>query len=274
MTIKNMRVALLAVFACCFVSVVRSFADDVPGQEEYKRIDALAKEGDATKVEDYYQNTLSTWKTKNKEVYAALMLHLTEKASSGAFGKESQHSLARRYALRGLSSGESLSVRTELGLVSHLFTKVSSTTVNTSAFAVARREEIVARLRLMKHIADDIDPNWKPVLIIRDNSPMSLLIGTDASGKVNEELRDKKLAEVKLKEEKQALQMEINSEQDYLRKIKEKEIPRITKYIINAYSTPPYNTSELSEYMTNYNIDPGTRKEILDAVSVRIGSSK
>jgi len=191
-------------------------------------------------------------------------------AARGKFGLMESYMLQRKYRMLALSETKHLRIRAEYRLVEGLSIGVPSNSVNVEMFTVGRKIDVDARLRFWRHILDGVNPNWKDVWVIRNNSPMPVHPGMNAAGAVDEERENKIRVKLKQEDQKRALQIELNAEQRDMRSFRDNIIPEMELYIVKLYSTAPYNIAELSELLDKYKIDAATKKRILDSVAAKM----
>jgi hypothetical protein len=222
---------------------------------------------DLKSFEKFADEIQTMWSRKSKEYYALLMLELCEPLSSGRFNEERQFALARKYALLGLAKPNQISLETELELTGHVITDmVTPRAPKGQEWAQQRRKDVQIRLHAWKRLIDSIDPNWD--LNERLRSPNAVGVDMGLPGAVAPEaIKDPKLrAEYEAALQTNRDKIERYTKQSSLRKWLKKFKPRAERYIVRAYSKPPFNLQELRQYLDKYIADKKTKDKILDAV--------
>lgn len=182
------------------------------------------------------------WRQKNKERHTQLMLEVCRQISSGRFGDSREHGLARKYALVMLKKPDGLPIETEVRLLGHVVTDtILPSAPQGQEWSQQRREDVRARLHAWKRLNDSIDPTWDP----KD-------MPTISSWRASEAMREK---------------MKRYTQQLDARRLMEWFTAEAEKYIIRAYSKPPYDMNELREFLRNYVADNAAQTRILDAVA-------
>jgi hypothetical protein len=137
-------------------------------------------------------------------------------------------------------------------------------------FAQRRKKDVEIRLHAWKRLMDAIDPNWDPNDLPLSNVVPPAMLGLP-SGATPEAIKDSKLrAEYEAAIEKNRQKAEKYNEQYKLRGWLKRFPPRAERYIVQAYSKPPYNIEELTGLLNQYIRDEQTRTRILDAVKKRM----
>ena len=247
-------------------------------RQEYKqdlnRIASLRKSftpGPTNNLEEYekFADELQyKWSQKNKEYYAGLMLEVCRPLSSGNFKDDRRYQLARKYALSILETPDAIPLTLELELTGHVITLMCTPYAPEGEdFAQRRKKDVQIRFHAWKRLIDAIDPNWDP-----NQTPFDNIVPPEAtglpSGIAPEAIKDPKLrAEYEAAIKRNRENAERYGEQYGLRKWL-KRFPRSAeRYIIMAYSRPPFNLPQLKQYLQEYVADIETRTRILDAVT-------
>lgn len=282
----NKVLAALLVLVCC-VLVIAAFVlldgreeDKQTGLQEYQadvgQIASLRRSlqpgptNDLETYERFAEAMMSKWSERPKEYYARMINELCGPLSSGRFDEDRQHIVAREYAMQALAEADAIPLETELELTGHVVTYMGRRRPEAEQWVRIRREDVEVRLHAWKRLLDTIDPTWDPNerLVAKVEPPVELGL---PPGVAPEAIKDPKLrAEYQAAIERNRQKIERYTEQHRLR-LRLKTFPKTTEdYIVQAYSTPPYNTDELKESLERYGIEEQTGLRILDAVSKNI----
>lgn len=254
-----------------------SEASEIEKQEykqELNRIKSLRKSlkpgavNDLKEYEKFADEIQGKWVGKNKEYYVSLMLEICKPLSSGRFNEDRQFTLARKYALLALAEPNEIPLQTELKLTGHVMTDMVTPRAPTGQeCAQQRKQDVNVRLHAWKRLIDAIDPTWDPNDLPVSNVVPPLATGLP-SGVAPEAIKDPKLrAEYEAAIEKNRQKAERYNEQYSLRKW-QKRFPKVAeRYIVRAYSKPPFNLEEMKQYLEKYIADTKTKDRILDAVT-------
>jgi len=133
-----------------------------------------------------------------------------------------------------------------------------------------RRKDVEIRLHAWKRLTDAIDWSWDPNDVPLINVPLPVGVGGEAGGEAKH-IKDPKLrAEYEAAIEKNRQKAERYNKQYRLRKWLKRFPKRAERYIIQAYSRPPYNLEELKQFLDTYIADAKTRSRIINAVTKNI----
>ncbi|MHC4707514.1 MAG: hypothetical protein ACYS8I_10570, partial [Planctomycetota bacterium] len=133
-------------------------------------------------------------------------------------------------------------------------------------WAQIRKRDVQVRLHAWKRLVNAIDPNWdaNDLPFVNIMPPLATNL---PSGVAPEAIKDPKLrAQYEAAIEKNRLKAERYNEQSGLRKWLRRFPPRAERYIVRAYSKPPYNPEELKQYLETYIETQPTKTRILNAV--------
>jgi hypothetical protein len=133
--------------------------------------------------------------------------------------------------------------------------------------AQRRKKDVEIRLHAWKRLIDAIDPNWDDPNEVR-LSPNAVAVAMGFPGTVApESIKDPKLrAEYEAAIQRNRQEIERHTKQYRLHDRLKSYPKRAERYIVKAYSKPPFNLEELKQYLGKYAVDEKTRARILDAV--------
>ena len=226
---------------------------------------------DLKDIEKLADEIQSKWSQRNKEYYAHLMLEICGPLSSGRFNDDRQFTLARKYALLILEEPNEISLETELKLIRHVMSDMATLRApKGQEWVQQRRKDVEIRLHAWKRLTDAIDWSWDPNDVPLINVPLPVGVGGEAGGEAKH-IKDPKLrAEYEAAIEKNRQKAERYNKQYRLRKWLKRFPKRAERYIIQAYSRPPYNLEELKQFLDTYIADAKTRSRIINAVTKNI----
>jgi len=252
---------------------VSSQAEKQEYKQERARIKALRKSfkpgpvNDLEEYEKFADEIQKRWQNRKKEYYARLMLEVCGPLSSGNFKHDRRYELARKYALLAVAEPNEISFETELNLIGHAITlMIGRNAPKGEKWAQLRKKDVEIRLHAWKRLMDAIDPNWDPndvpFLNISATGIRPGIVPKDPDLRAEYDAAIEKMREI----EKDTQKREWNSKQYRLRKLQKRFAPTAERYIVRAYSKPPFNLEELKQYLGKYAVDKKTRARILDAV--------
>jgi hypothetical protein len=250
-------------------------------EQELKRIESWKKSftkptKDLKSLEIFGDEIQAKWSQKTKEYYAKLMLQVCKPISSWYFNDVRQATvLARKYALSALADPNKIPLETELELIGHVMTDmVTSRAPKNQEWAQIRKKDVEVRFHAWKRLLDAIDPNWDPNDLPSLNISPPVATGLP-SGVGPEAIKDPNLrAEYEAAIEKNRLKAERYSQESRLRTWLKRFPSRAEKYIVDAYSKPPFDVQELKQYLDKYIADTKTKARILDAVRLNMENQK
>lgn len=253
---------------------VSSQAEKQEYKQDMARIKALEKSfkpglvNDLEEYEKFADEIQNKWRDRNKEYNARLILEICGPLSSGTFEDDRRHDVARKYALSVLEKSEEISIEMELKLTGHVMTSMYTRNAPKGEdLAQRRKKDVQIRLHAWKRLLGAIDPNWDPNERLLSPNAVAMELGLPDSGIAPESIKDPKLrAEYEAALERNRQKGQRYSEQSRLRDWLKKFPIRAERYIVKAYSKPPFNLEELKQYLDNYIADEKTRARILDAV--------
>jgi hypothetical protein len=245
---------------------------------------AQEKNNDLDAYEKFADKILSKWKNKNKEIHARLTLDVCQ--SVHLFDeKDRTHAIRRKYILSALAGANDISHETELELAANGMFNIFASKAHKpkgNDLAKLRKNGLKMYLHAWKRVIDGIDPNWdqnaRPSVHVSPDfftAEEKAKMGRFASGMAPEGIKDPQIrakyeAAIKANNEKG----ERYGQQDKLRSYLKSYPPLYKRYIIKAYSMPPYNNAELVKYLSDYKIDEETKTRIIDAVNKNIKLKK
>lgn len=246
-------------------------------RQEWDRIESVRRSfrpgpvNDLKEYERYAEKIQAKWRHRDSEHYARLMLELCHPVTSGNFKEERRYELARQYALSALEVRDDLPLRLELELALRVFTDMYSRhhAPRGDDLAQRRSKDVEVRLHAWQRLLDAIDPEWDPdEELMFDSGVMpppgvtSFDSGMDPARIKDPALRAQYEQALKANREKNAKWGEQYRLRGWL-----KRFPKdAERYIIDAYSRPPFNLKELEQYLAKYIADEKTRARIIDTV--------
>ena len=226
---------------------------------------------DLARYEKFADDIQKRWSQRNKEDYGRLVSAVCGTLSSGCFDDWRAYELARKYALSALENADAIPVTLELELTGHVMTlTVGPAALSGRNFAQHRRRDAEVHLHAWKRLLAAIDSMWDP----RERIPVypNLPPGVHGVGVgfpvAPEAIKDPALRaqyEAAIKENNR--KRERHAEQRRLRDRLRGFSGQAQSYIIQLYSTPPFDAAELRELLGRYLSDAKTRAQILEAVA-------
>lgn len=253
---------------------VSSQAEKQEYKQELARIKALEKSfkpgpvNDLEEYEKFADQIQKKWSRRNKEYNARLILEICGSLSSGNFEDDRRYDLAKKYALSILEKSEEISIEMELKFTGHVVTLMyTPNSPKGEDFAQRRKKDVEIRLHAWKRLIDAIDPNWDPNEVLLSPNAVGAAMGLTTGGIAPESIKDPKLrAEYEEAIDKNRQKGQRYSEQSRLHDWL-KSYPRSAeRYIVLAYSEPPFKLEELKQYLDNYIADEKTKARIVSAV--------
>ena len=243
-------------------------------EQDLSRIISLTKSKDLVGLEEFADEVQRTWRLRNREYYAGLMLKTCRAFSSGGFKDDRQYSLARKNALLALEEPAEIPLEMELELVGHVMSDmVIPSAPKGQEWAQQRKTDMKVRFHAWKRLTDAIDPNWDP-----NDKPFRSIVPPVAtglpSGIAPESIKDPTLrAEYEAAIQRNREKIKRYTEQIRLREWLKRFKRTQERYVIRAYSKPPFNLAELKQYLENYIADQDTKARILDAVTKKMADN-
>jgi len=275
-------VALLGTLVCSAIALAAPPGEVSPERQEFEadheRIRKCPREFDAGRaLADELQ---AKWGAagRNPQYYASLICsaawHLCSVERSDNQGR---HPEARKHALLALRRADEFSPFAEWQLLTWIHNSCGmATRARGRDWSAERSSDMRHWFHAIQRVQRLIDPQWAPnkadfvpgSWII----PRNVRVWTGGAYIDPEKIPDPQDREdyVRRREENRAKHLRYN-EQHTLHKIAESDIPSAERYIITAYSCPPYALEELRSYLDEYRIEPGMRQRILQAVEAATG---
>lgn len=267
----------LALVLCALPLLVHG-ADDDDYKKDEDKIAQARQTRDFSALKSIGDDVHQSWRTKDKQRHADLMLKLCEPISSGIFGVNKGRDLARKYALSGLEDTRAISAETEAKLAEQVVTPTGPGTPTGDAWTEQRKQDAQVKLHAWQRLIDEIGPPLGPddaYKVYIDPPAGSLPPGFPVPGRgvSPEVIKDPKLrakyeADIAENNRKAAKTIRHHELEEQL-----KQYSRwAEKYIVDAYSKPPTNFDELDQSLKANIKDAAIRTRILSAVKKRTGA--
>jgi hypothetical protein len=237
-------------------------------QQELKRIESLSAAKDFDALTAAVDEIERKWRHRSPEFYSALMLKASDEFGSRDFGDAKQYDLEQKYAGLGLKNAGHIPLETELRLILRLERdrEYSKGVLKGGEWAMRRTQKAEMWLgawhRLESQIDTDWDPGDKPLLNVATPLAAGLPAGVAPEAIKDPELRAQYEEAIRKNNEK----AERYRKQYGLRQMRTLFSKPTERYIIRAYSRPPFNLEELKGYLKTYIVEEDVRARILDAV--------
>jgi len=277
--INSLMVKTWLVFVLTLLPVRSSVAvtTQTPFEQQMARIqevtNSLAKKSDLAQYEKFATEILSNWRDGTSEQYARLTQALCRPlTAAGMFNDDRQYRIAREFALEALELVDQIPVLVELNLVQNVsLLKAQPKLMTQEEFTKQRLRDAEAWLHALNSFTSTLDPTWDPneQIPVHPDPPPGL-INNYISGASPESIKDPVLrAQYERAVEENKQRIEEHTVQ-YMLRHRLKDFPqKAERYLINLYSLPPSNPSELKELLNRYNIDETTAERILKAVAAK-----
>jgi hypothetical protein len=272
---KNRNIVLTVLLAVTLLNPgsirARTQASDPNKQEflrDYSRFKDLWQAKDVKKVKTATAEVQQKWAQRNREYYGKLMLRVCVSLRSSRLTGPESYALAREYALLALKEPNQISLETELGLVGQVTSYMATCYApEGQEWAQEREEDVQVRFHVWRRLDTAIDKDWDPNEFWSLKHPRPPLNVPWVMGNPPEAIEDPKIrAEYEAALKEYGDKVEYHNRQRRLREMK-KQFERCAEgYIISAYSKPPFDLAELTQYIGAYVSDRKTRARILDAV--------
>ncbi|MFH1968805.1 MAG: hypothetical protein ABIJ53_00645 [Verrucomicrobiota bacterium] len=276
---------IIMMLVCLSLSQALTFGGSTDGtaeerrqyQQDRDRVVSLSeflspgKTNDLKTFENLADDLDKKWSDRNREYHARLLLEICEPLSSGSINDDRRYGIARKYALSALDKPDMIPLPLELELIGHVMTPIGiSNASNTNDFSQLRKEDVAIRLHAWRRLINAIDPKWDPDEFIMGPN-MILSPGVQDGGTSPDAIKDPRLrAEYEAAIQRNRQKSERHAEQYKLQDWLKRYPKRAEKYIVQAYSQPPFNLEELRQALDIYLTDKETKARILDAVEKSI----
>jgi hypothetical protein len=180
--------------------------------------------------------------------YTESMIKICGAYDTYDFGNPKQYLLARTCTKKALSRLEEMPIGQAMELVSHLGgdNEYISMIVPAESFQTDRTERAKYWLRIWQRLDQAIIKDYN----FEENRPV---------------YHSKMTAS-------EARRAEVYNEQSFLRRDREKYMPEFRRFLVDFYSKPPFDISELNTLLQGYVADAELRKSLLEAVEGRMAA--
>ncbi len=231
---------------------------------ETKNIDGL---------ENFVEEIEKKWYSMDKARYFNLVLNTCTLLSSYAFKDYHREiSLLQKYAILVLKKSDEMPLGMELKLLLLLPEPPGYpyAEIREEAWPKQRAYRTMLYLHGQQRLHKEIDPDFD-----FDDMPKRNIappLGTSSgSGVAPEHINDPTLrAEYEAAIAQNAQKASIYNWQHKLRQLERMFSPKAEQYIVQAYSTPPFNIEELEQLLETHNIGEENKLKILDSVRKRM----
>lgn len=243
-------------------------------EEDLGRIKAVKHAKDVAALAELADEIESKWAKSDKQYYGDLMIELVGALSGFDFKDDRQHLLAIKYAKVALSKADELPLDAEIRLARFLEGGPGHATGQMAAesWAGDRFERATlwlhASRRLEQTINRDFDFNDRPTLNVlppRGSGPLGITPDSIKDPQARA-VYERAIATNKQKTTEYGRQLQLRQLDHYF-------TPHVKRFLIEAYSKPPYNLQELRTSLSTYNVDQAVTTEILTKVSRAISES-
>jgi hypothetical protein len=234
------------------------------------QLDAIRDSQDLEGLERMVASTQPQMIREDPDAYLHFMLAVCRTLNSHEFGDyQRQSRLMRHYADAALNSLPVLSANDEFELLTYLeddFDDAQMTTAG-SDWANKRRARVLRWLRALRRVKGDEAFDFTDVPKINVEMPpgASLPAGAAPAAIEDRSLREQYAAA----DEKNRQHANEFANQWRLRALREKYFPHARRYIIRAYSQPPFDVAELERLLNEHLWDKNDVRQILQEVQPR-----
>ncbi len=238
---------------------------------DFNRIERFRSLHDLPAMEKTCDELLYKWKGEDPKSFVELSCGACEVLSSVNFHNIKQFTLAQKYALAALESSAPKSTNDQACLVMYgLSHDLGQTTVGSTSWIDRRKNIARWWFTTWQRINQGIDPNFDPKA---HHYQVNVAPPADAhqlvfSGMSPTSIKDPAVRheyEQAIKRNRETIQL-VNQQHD-LRDLKRTFEFVAKHYIIQAYTTPPFESSELDNFLKSYVDNDVTRQYISDAVN-------
>jgi hypothetical protein len=237
-------------------------------EEDLKRIKNLKDAKDLPHLVQLADEIESKWIPRNKDYYSELMIELVGAFSGYDFRNDRRHLYAIKYAKLALNKGDQLPLEAEIRLARFLEggPEYATGQMKAGGWAQDRSERVKYWLhawqRLESAINRNFDFNNRPVLNVLPPP------GYGPAGIAPESIKDPKARA----DYERAIAANKEKIADYnkqwqLRQLDNYFTPPAKRFLVEAYSKPPYNLEELRVNLNAYSVNQNVKNEILTLVS-------
>jgi hypothetical protein len=212
------------------------------------------------------------WRGRNREYHARLMLEVGGPLSSGTFKEDRQYELVRKYDLSALEEPDSIPLILELELAGDVVTDIAEpNSPGAVNFTEKRKIDTGVRLHAWKRLIEAIDPNWDSSgalsAVVTPSDSLFHKIGFLRSGMDPKTIKDSSARA----EYEELIRLNIENERKHYYqshyRIWLKYFPKdAERYIIRAYSHPPFALEELRNMLDDQLPDKAAKDRIIQAV--------
>jgi hypothetical protein len=278
---------LFVILACLALFQEKAFsanpdpteADTKEYEQDLARIKAIWKSltpgptNDLDKYEKFADEIQNKWSKRNIKYYALLMYEICKYLPHGQFTKlDRQYDLVKKYALLVLEKQNEIPAILELRFAEELGGWVNRHSITDNPdFPQMRKKDIEIHIHVWRRLAETID-NEKLIPKPRDPEDVAFELGFKFPSVPLESVEDP----VKRAKYKEAIEEFRKNNRPYgeqqmmLKALRSTldELPELLKmHIINVYSKPPQNLTELKQLLDKSLFDEKTKTEILEALT-------
>lgn len=241
-------------------------------EQDLKSVEALKEAKDLKGLARLADEIESKWATLNKDYYASLMVEVVGAFSGYDLKDDRLYALALKYAKAALEKGDWLPLEAEIKLVRFLEGGPEYTTgqIKAEEWARDRSERISYWLHAWQRLEKEINRNFD-----FDNRPRLNVLppaGYGPAGIAPESIKDSKArAEYESAIAANKENIAEYNKQWVLHQLDKYFTPHAMRFIVEAYSKPPYNLEELRKHLGTNIVDKGVKKRLLDEVTKNIG---
>lgn len=279
--LKRLMLAFALTVVAMTIRPVRVMAGDAEWAkictEMRDRMMKLSKDRDLQAMEKLGHEIERDWRAADAVKYAHLTLQLCGQLVSQHFGHSGkQGGLSQAFAMEALKEADKIPLELECELLERARHQldVEGKTPSGEGWAKMRKEQLKLWLHAWQRLEKTIDKNWNP-----DDVPEMDLKGLEGvsfvSGMTSCLTNDPKLkAKYEAAVEAFRKKREYYSEQHQIRQLMKSFYAEAEQYVIQAYSTPPFNLEELQQALDASLADQDRRASILNTVTKNMNGKK